>query len=36
MTYQKREQKMKKIISEEKHCMGCGLCEVYCIVSHSK
>ena len=27
---------MKKIISEEKYCMGCGLCEVYCTVSHSK
>ena len=27
---------MKKIIAKEQHCMGCGLCEVYCIVSHSK
>ena len=27
---------MKKIIAKEQLCMGCGLCEVYCIVSHSK
>jgi len=23
-------------IAKEQHCMGCGLCEDYCIVSHSK
>jgi len=27
---------MKRIIAEEEICMGCGLCEVYCIVQHSK
>ncbi|MEM2099384.1 MAG: 4Fe-4S dicluster domain-containing protein [Candidatus Bathyarchaeia archaeon] len=27
---------MKKIISKESACMGCGLCEVYCTVQHSK
>ncbi|HUU87684.1 MAG TPA: 4Fe-4S dicluster domain-containing protein [Candidatus Glassbacteria bacterium] len=27
---------MKKIMAKEQLCMGCGLCEVYCIVSHSK
>jgi len=27
---------MKKIIAKEQLCMGCGLCEVYCTVSHSK
>ena len=27
---------MKKIIAKEQLCMGCGLCDVYCIVSHSK
>lgn len=27
---------MKKIIAKQQYCMGCGLCEVYCVVSHSK
>ena len=27
---------MKKIIAKQQYCMGCGLCEVYCTVSHSK
>jgi carbon-monoxide dehydrogenase iron sulfur subunit len=27
---------MKKIIAKQEVCMGCGLCEVYCIVQHSK
>ena len=27
---------MKRIIAKEEVCMGCGLCEVYCIVQHSK
>ena len=27
---------MKKIIAKEQLCMGCGLCEVYCTVAHSK
>jgi Fe-S-cluster-containing hydrogenase component 2 len=27
---------MKKIIAKEEYCMGCGLCEVYCTVQHSK
>ena len=27
---------MKKIMTKEQLCMGCGLCEVYCTVSHSK
>ena len=27
---------MKKIIVKEEHCIGCGLCEVYCTVQHSK
>jgi len=27
---------LKKIISKQQYCMGCGLCEVYCTVSHSK
>jgi carbon-monoxide dehydrogenase iron sulfur subunit len=28
--------KMKKIIAKQEACMGCGLCEVYCITQHSK
>jgi carbon-monoxide dehydrogenase iron sulfur subunit len=27
---------MKRIVAKEEVCMGCGLCEVYCIVQHSK
>jgi anaerobic carbon-monoxide dehydrogenase iron sulfur subunit len=27
---------MKRIIAKEEICMGCGLCEVYCTVQHSK
>jgi len=27
---------MKKIFSNGEFCMGCGLCEVYCIAQHSK
>ena len=27
---------MKRIITNEQACMGCGLCEVYCTVQHSK
>lgn len=27
---------MKKVYAHEELCMGCGLCEVYCTVQHSK
>lgn len=27
---------MKKILIREEYCMGCRLCEVHCIVGHSK
>ena len=27
---------MKRILVKEEVCMGCGLCEVFCIVQHSK
>jgi len=27
---------MNRILANEKVCMGCGLCEVYCTVQHSK
>lgn len=27
---------MRRIIAKEENCMGCGLCEVYCAVQHSK
>ncbi len=27
---------MKRIFAKEEACMGCGLCEVYCKVQHSK
>ena len=27
---------MKKIVAKQEACMGCGLCEVYCITAHSK
>jgi carbon-monoxide dehydrogenase iron sulfur subunit len=27
---------VKRIIAKQEACMGCGLCEVYCTVQHSK
>jgi anaerobic carbon-monoxide dehydrogenase iron sulfur subunit len=27
---------MKKIIINEEYCMGCRLCEIYCVTQHSK
>ena len=27
---------VKRIIAKQDNCMGCGLCEVYCAVQHSK
>ena len=27
---------VKRIIAKQENCMGCGLCEVYCTVQHSK
>src|SRR5512138_1406684 len=27
---------VKKIVAKQEACMGCGLCEVYCTVAHSK
>ncbi len=27
---------MKRVYPIEEYCMGCGLCEVYCLVEHSK
>lgn len=27
---------MQRIYVKEEYCMGCGLCEVHCIVKHSK
>ncbi len=27
---------MKRIIIHEEYCIGCGLCEVHCIVKHSR
>jgi anaerobic carbon-monoxide dehydrogenase iron sulfur subunit len=32
----KRETIVRRIVAKEEHCMGCGLCEVYCTVQHSK
>ena len=34
----KREQsiKMKRIFYNEELCIGCGLCEIYCLVEHSR
>lgn len=32
----KKVWKMKKIIAKQEVCIGCGLCEVYCTVAHSK
>jgi carbon-monoxide dehydrogenase iron sulfur subunit len=28
--------KLKRIIIREEYCMGCRLCEVYCLVQHSR
>jgi len=30
------KKQMKRIVANEEVCMGCGLCEVYCIVQHSQ
>ena len=27
---------MKRIYPKEQHCLGCKLCEVYCVTSHSE
>jgi anaerobic carbon-monoxide dehydrogenase iron sulfur subunit len=27
---------VKRIIAKQEHCIGCGLCEVYCTTQHSK
>lgn len=27
---------MKRVYAREEHCVGCKLCEVHCVVSHSK
>ncbi|MGC9317401.1 MAG: 4Fe-4S dicluster domain-containing protein [Armatimonadota bacterium] len=27
---------MKRIVIHEEYCMGCGLCEVHCLVQHSR
>lgn len=27
---------MRRVYAHEELCMGCGLCEIYCTVSHSK
>ena len=27
---------MKRVLVKEESCIGCGLCEVYCIVEHSR
>ncbi len=27
---------MKRIVINDKYCIGCGLCEVHCVVQHSK
>jgi len=27
---------MKRVLAHEEFCMGCGLCEVYCTLQHSK
>lgn len=32
----KSKNKKKRIIAKEEHCIGCRLCEVYCIVAHSE
>lgn len=29
-------EEMKRILVNEENCMGCGLCEIHCIVQHSK
>jgi carbon-monoxide dehydrogenase iron sulfur subunit len=30
------EGEMKRVYAHEEHCMGCGLCEIYCTLWHSK
>jgi len=30
------ENEMKLVYAHEERCMGCGLCEIYCAVQHSK
>jgi anaerobic carbon-monoxide dehydrogenase iron sulfur subunit len=32
----KREKSMRRIIPREEYCIGCRLCEIHCIVQHSK
>ncbi|MBM7622651.1 4Fe-4S dicluster domain-containing protein [Sporohalobacter salinus] len=27
---------MKRVYAKEEYCLGCRLCEVYCVVNHSK
>ena len=27
---------MKRIVAREEHCIGCRLCEIHCLVQHSK
>jgi len=27
---------MKRIVAHEEHCIGCRLCEIHCLVQHSK
>jgi Fe-S-cluster-containing hydrogenase component 2 len=27
---------MKRILIKEEYCMGCRLCEIHCLVQHSK
>ncbi|MCS7233960.1 MAG: 4Fe-4S dicluster domain-containing protein [Synergistetes bacterium] len=29
-------EKFKRILAKEEYCMGCRLCEVHCVVQHSK
>lgn len=35
-TRRRRMVKMKKIYIHEEYCIGCRLCEIHCIVSHSR
>lgn len=36
MSDKKTKTKKRKIVANEKVCIGCKLCEVHCIVAHSK